>query len=345
MRILTINTGSSSIKAATFDGEQRAGAGQRSELSTPGEFGAALRSLLPPIQPEAAGHRIVAPLDWDEPQRLTPGLLSQLRNLVPLAPDHLPQALAAVDAVSSAYPALPQVLCSDSAFHRSMPAVARRLPLPALEPAGGVALARFGYHGLSCEYILSVLEAEAAADPARPVPGRLIIAHLGHGASLTAVRAGRSLDTTMGFTPLSGLVMSTRSGDLDPGVLLYLLRSRHYAPDALSQLLNQHSGLAGISGSSGDMQQLLNSKDPAAQAAVESFVYSARKHLGALAAVLGGVDLIVFTGGIGEHADAIRRQIAGHLPARVIATDEERMIARHTARRLARSDKAISDER
>ncbi|MGH9480244.1 MAG: acetate/propionate family kinase [Terriglobales bacterium] len=334
MHILTINTGSSSIKAATFDGERRLTSGQRGELSSPDAFAGALAALLPPFPPAAAGHRIVAPLDWKQPQRLTPALLRQLRALVPLAPDHLPQALAAVEAVSAAFPSLPQVLCSDSAFHHSMPEVARRLPLPALDHAAGVELARFGYHGLSCEYIASVLEAEAAADLGRPLPDRLVIAHLGHGSSLTAVRAGQSLDTTMGFTPLSGLVMSTRTGDLDPGVLLYLLRACHYTPEALSRLLNQQSGLAGISGLSGDMQTLLASKLPAARAAVASFAYSARKHLGALAFVLGGVDLIVFTGGIGEHADDIRRQIAGDLPFRVIATDEERMLARHTARLL-----------
>jgi len=337
VRILTINTGSSSLKAGVYTlgpglVMAREQAGEARSLGDLPAFAAALPRLLPARPPDAIGHRIVAPLAWNEPQRLDAARLAELRGLAPLAPDHLPQALAAMDALTAAYPGVPQVACSDSAFHRTLPPAARNFALPRRLQAEGVV--RYGYHGLSCEYVLSVLHAE---DPQR-ASGRIVIAHLGHGASLTAVRDSVSVDTTMGFTPLGGVPMSTRSGDLDPGILLYLLRAM--APEALSRMLNQESGLLGVSGISGDMKTLLerSAQEPAA-AAVELFVYQVRKAVGALAAALGGLDLLVFTGGIGENAAAVRERIVRGLEwipmqVRVIPTDEDQMIARHTARAL-----------
>ncbi|HUX68653.1 MAG TPA: hypothetical protein VMV31_14295 [Terriglobales bacterium] len=341
MRILTINTGSSSIKAAVYAlgaeaGLARESAAEAKSLGDPAAFAAALPGLLPPRAPDAIGHRIVAPLDWSQPQRLDAARLQELRARAGLAPDHLPQALAAMEALARTYPGVAQVACSDSAFHRSLPAAARTFALPRALQAEGVV--RYGYHGLSCEYILSVLRAEDE----RRANGRIVIAHLGHGASLTAVHHGASMDTTMGFTPLGGVPMSTRSGDLDPGILLYLLRQKAMAPEALSRMLNQESGLLGVSGISGDMKTLVerSAREPAAAAAVEIFVYQVRKAVGALAAALGGLDLLVFTGGIGENAAAVRERIARGLEwipmqVRVIPTDEDQMIARHTARALA----------
>ncbi|MGH9483167.1 MAG: acetate/propionate family kinase [Terriglobales bacterium] len=338
MRVLTVNTGSSSLKLALFAvspdpdySATREHAADAAGLAGAASFAAALQRLLPPQAPEAIGHRIVAPLDWTAPRRLDASLDAELQALVPLAPDHLSQALAAVAATRTAFPGVPQVACSDSAFHATLPEVARILPLPPARTDG--ALRRYGYHGLSCEYALSVLGAE---DPSL-ADGRIVIAHLGHGCSLTAVRGGRSLDTTMGFTPLGGLVMSTRSGELDPGVLLYLLQQEKLSPESLSRLLNHESGLLGISGLSGDMNALLASPAPAARLAVDVFVYQARKYLGAMAAVLGGIDLLVFTGGIGENSEEIRSRIAAGLAqnARVIRADEDLMIARHTARAVS----------
>lgn len=335
MRILCVNTGSSSVKLALWDGARALHRIQAESLRGAAQFDAAVTSSLRalPATPDAIAHRIVAAdTAWPGARRLDAALLQELAMLAPLAPDHLPQALAAIRAAQAALPALPQVACSDSSFHRTLPDVARQIALPRELCQRG--LARYGYHGLSCESVLAVLRAEGA------LPGRLIIAHLGNGCSLTAVRDGQSVETTMGFTPLGGLVMSTRSGDLDPGVLLYLLRAAGYTPDALNALLNHEAGLKGVSGSSGDMKVLLADARPEAQLAVDLFVHQARKHLGALAAVLGGVDLVVFTGGIGENAATIRERIcagmdwlAPHrsLSVRVIPANEELVMARQAA--------------
>jgi acetate kinase len=249
---------------------------------------------------------------------------------------------------------VPQVACFDTAFHRTLPPVAQRYPLPrALHDAGVV---RYGFHGLSYEYIMQALR---AVDP-DAANGRVIVAHLGNGASMAAVRDGQSIDTTMGFTPTGGLVMGTRTGDLDPGVLLYLLQTRGMPAEQVNTLVNRQAGLLGVSGISADMRDLLEreAREPAAAAAVDLFCYQARKFLGALAAVLGGIETLVFTGGIGEHAAPIRARICAsfeflgleidagrnqqHAPVispdgasvtvRVIPTDEDRMIARHTYR-------------
>lgn len=298
----------------------------------------------------AVGHRIVhGGPTVSAPQRVDGALLTALRQLVPLAPLHLPSELAIIEAVAQERPAMPQVACFDTAFHRRMPPSAQRLPLPRRLWDDGVQ--RYGFHGLSYEYVMWKL-----GDAGH---GRVIVAHLGNGASLAAVRGGRPLDTTMGLTPLGGLVMGTRPGDLDPGVLVYLLEAKGYDARRLGALLNEESGLLGISGSTGDMKTLLEQRgsDPHAAEAVEMFCASARKHIGAFAAVLGGLDTLVFTGAIGARGAAVRREICrelGHLgivldpsqndadaevisaPAapctvRVIPTDEELMIARHTA--------------
>lgn len=386
MQLLTINTGSSSLKAALYAG---AGTPQREltihaarlgqtvgtlrvtdaggaklfdEREELPDHAAALRLLFarlrryrPGLALDAVGHRIVhGGDDYHEPQLITEELVGALRALVPLDPEHLPQAIDAIVAVGRERPALPQVACFDTAFHRRMPEVAQRYALP--RAYGDAGVRRYGFHGLSYEYVMGALRAEAgdAAD------GRVIVAHLGNGASMAAVRGGIGVETTMGFTPTGGLMMGTRVGDLDPGVLLHLLRAGHPNPQALSDLLNKQSGLLGVSGTSGDMRDLLGreASDPRAAEAIALFCYSARKHLGALVAVLGGLDTLVFTGGIGEAAAPVRARICagfdflgvaldprrneahapvvspdgGPVTVRVIPTDEDLVIARHTAR-------------
>jgi len=302
----------------------------------------------------ALGHRLVhGGADHVKPQRVSAALIEDLKQLIPLAPDHLPDEILGLEVVHRLSPDLPQVACFDTAFHRSMPEVAQRFALP-----GSLYhedLRRYGFHGLSYEYILQELALEAGA-PA--VQGKLIVAHLGNGASMAAIKGGRGLDTTMGLTPAGGLVMSTRSGDLDPGVILYLLQEKNMTPAAVNHLINQGSGLIGISGISSDMQDLLAQKGtkPEAALAVDIFCYQARKFAGALVAALGGIDTFIFTGGIGENSAAIRAMICeplgflglrleqglneGNSPVisrkdsavivRVMKTNEELMIARHT---------------
>jgi acetate kinase len=309
----------------------------------------------------AVGHRVVyGGVTYRTPQTITAKLLASLDELVSLDPDHLPPALDAIRVASRAYPTIPQVACFDTAFHRTLPRVAQLYGLPRALAAQGVI--RFGFHGLSYEYIVQALRKldRAAAK------GRLIIAHLGNGASLAAVRGGLSVDTTMGFTPTGGLVMGTRSGDLDPGVLLYLLQVRRLSPEAVSTLVNRQAGLLGVSGLSGDMQDLLSQEatNPQAAEAIALFCYQARKFLGALATTLGGLDTLVFTAGIGENAAPVRQRIcagleflgiqlaaernAAHAPiisrddspvvVRVMHTDEDVMIARQTHRLVAKGE-------
>jgi acetate kinase len=309
-----------------------------------GVFDLLARHALP--APAGVGHRLVhGGEEHAAPERVTPALLAALRRLVPLAPLHMPSGLAGVEAVAAKYPTVPQVVCFDTAFHRDLPDVARRLPLPSSLPPA--ALRRFGFHGLSYEYVVSRLGPDA---------GRTVIAHLGNGASMAAVRDGRSVDTTMGLTPAGGFIMGTRTGDLDPGVLTYLMREAGYEADRLDRLVNRESGLLGVGGSA-DMKTLLErrDRDPQAALAVAMFCYQARKTIGALAAGLGGLDTLVFTGGIGERAAPVRAEICQGLgllgvrldPARnaahaetvsatespcavrVIDTNEELMIARH----------------
>jgi len=301
----------------------------------------------------AVGHRIVhgGPL-YSQPQWVSPELVAALRDLAPMDPNHMPQALAGIEYVGEKYPALPQAACFDTTFHRRMPRQAQMIPLP--QPFQDEGMVRFGFHGLSYESITCELR---QLDPAT-VEGRVIVAHLGNGASMAAILGGQSVDTTMGFTPTSGLVMGTRCGDIDPGVLIHLLEQKKMTPRAVSTLLDEQSGLLGISGTSHDMRDLLSieATDPRAADAVALFCYRAKKYLGAFASVMGGVDVLVFTGGIGENGAVIRERICAgqeflgiHLdPAanaanapvissrgsavtvRVIPTNEERMIARHT---------------
>jgi acetate kinase len=284
-------------------------------------------------------------------------VVATIRQLILIDPTHLPQAIAAIKAVGAAFPTVPQVACFDTAFHRQMPRVAQTYALPHEYAEQG--LVRYGFHGLSYEYIMGEL---ARIDPTA-ARGKVIIAHLGNGASMVAVREGRSVETTMGFTPSGGLVMGTRPGDLDPGVPLYLLQQRGLSLDDLSALLNQQAGLRGVSGLNADMRDLLAAEatNPRAAEAVALFCYQARKFVGALAAALGGMETLVFTGGIGAHAVPVRARICADLEflgilldarrneesaatisahdapvtVRVMETDEDLMIARHTRQLLS----------
>jgi acetate kinase len=382
--LLTINAGSSSLKAALYPADvdgtraltltvERIGAA-RSPLRISDGSGTTRHAADAPLPDHAAaaeawfdwlrqagyaqtlvgiGHRVVhGGARYAAPARITSGLRTNLRDLVALDPLHLPQALAVIETAGRAFPDVPQVACFDTAFHRQMPRVAQLFALPRRILDAGVQ--RYGFHGLSYEYIMAELR---RVDPVEAA-GRVIIAHLGNGASMAAVRDGVSIDTTMGFSPTGGLVMGTRSGDLDPGVLLYLLQYDDLSSAALNQLVNREAGLLGVSGSSADMRDLLQleASDARAAEAIALFCYQARKFIAALAAALGGLDTLVFTAGIGEQAAPVRQRICAelaflgiqldsarndaHAPVisrdtspvtvRVIPTDEDLMIARHT---------------
>jgi acetate kinase len=309
---------------------------------------AAVRDLGFPF-PVAAGHRIVhgGPNHFVS-TRVDARLVTELRKLIPFAPLHLPAAIEGIEAVAARFPGMPQVACFDTAFHRTMPELAQWFPLSRQLWLEGVR--RYGFHGLSYEYIATTLDAAARS--------RVVIAHLGNGASLAAVLNGQPMDTTMGFTPTGGLMMGTRSGDLDPGVLLHLVREKSYTWNEVDVLLNNQAGLLGVSGISSDMRTLLEQRDrtPDAAQAVQLFCYQLRKHIGAMTAVLGGLDELIFTGGIGEHAAPVRWEVCAGLAylgihldpeknathaeiisapgsrctVRVIRTNEDLMIARHT---------------
>jgi acetate kinase len=273
----------------------------------------------------AVGHRIVHGGGFGErSRRVTPALLDELRALAPLDPDHLPGELAIVDAAVKRMPSIPHVACFDTTFHRTMPRVARLLSIPRRYHAAG--LERYGFHGISYTFLLEELARVAGSARAR---GRVIIAHLGAGASLAAVQDGRSVDTTMGFTPTSGVMMGTRSGDVDPGVLVWLLRNERLGVDALDDLLNRRSGLLGVSETTSDMRELLagESSDPRAAEAVELFCHQARKAIGALAATIGGVETLVFSGGIGARSSIIRARITRGLEHLGIMLDPARNAA------------------
>jgi acetate kinase len=301
--------------------------------------------------PAAVGHRLVhGGPDHVAPSEVDGELLDRLRGLVPFAPLHLPCEIQCIEAVAARFSGLPQVACFDTAFHASMPELAQRFPLP--RPLWEEGLRRYGFHGLSYEYILDALGAAAQ--------GRVIIAHLGNGASLAAVHGGHPLDTTMGFTPTGGLMMGTRCGDVDPGILLYLIEAKGYGPTQIEDLVNHKSGLLGVSEISSDMKTLLEKAgtEPYAAQAIDMFCYQVRKYVGSMAAVLGGVDTLVFTGGIGERAAPVRWRVChglSHLgiylelkkneihadtitkpespcTVRVIPTNEDLIIARHTCR-------------
>jgi len=310
-----------------------------------------LRSRYAGSRVAAVGHRVVhGGARYTGPTVVTPEVLKDLRELIPLAPLHQPHNVGAIEAAAALLPGVPQVACFDTSFHRGQSEIAQLVPLPAEVRAGGVQ--RYGFHGLSYEYIASVLP-EAAPEIAG---GRVIVAHLGSGASMCALKNRQSVDSTLGFTALDGLCMGTRPGAVDPGVILYLFQTLKLSPKEVETMLYKRSGLLGISGISNDMRDLLSTDDPAANLAVDYFVYRAAKEIGALAAVLGGVDGLVFTAGIGENSPEIRRRIcqasswlgitldpqsnlrregrisraASRVSAWVIPTNEELMIARHT---------------
>jgi len=305
---------------------------------------------------KAVGHRVVHGMQHAKPELVTPKLLAELRRITPYDPDHLPREIELIETVRQRHPRLPQVACFDTAFHRTMPRVAKLLAIPRRYAAKGVE--RYGFHGLSYAYLLGEL---GRLDPAA-AKGRVILAHLGNGASLAAVQHGKSIDTSMGFTPASGLVMSTRSGDLDPGLLSYLARREQMTPAQFERMVNHESGLLGVSETSSDVRDLLarEKRDPRAAEALALFCYQAKKWIGSYAAALGGVDTVVFAGGIGENAPLIRQRIctglaflgvnldrrrnarnaavistrASRATVRVIHTDEELMIARAVGRAL-----------
>ena len=320
----------------------------------------ALRDLLgwlaqTPGLPEviAAGHRVVhGGEEFSDPQVLTPAIMARLETFIPLAPLHQPHNLAGIRAVSAVRPDLPQVGCFDTAFHHGQPELAKLFALPKAYRAEGVR--RYGFHGLSYEYVAGAL-AEIMGTPAT---GRVVVAHLGNGASMCAIRDGRSMASTMGFTAVEGLPMGTRTGSLDPGVILYLIERHGMGVKDLTNLLYKQSGLLGLSGFSNDMRELLASPDPNAKLAVDYFCYRIARELGSLTAAFGGLDALIFTGGIGEHAAAVREQVCGlsswlgidmdatanaanrqridragsRTAVWVVPTNEELVIARHTRR-------------
>jgi acetate kinase len=387
--VVVLNAGSSSLKFCTYarpqgDGWRLSGRGQIEGIGTAPRFSAKdgagatvaddalgdtvrdargaldslaawLRKRHPSARIVGVGHRVVhGGADFPGPVLVTADVVDRLRALVPLAPLHQPHNLAAIEAVTTRLPHVPQVACFDTSFHRGHSEVADLVPLPKEIRAGGVQ--RYGFHGLSYEYIASVLPQVAPAIAG----GRVIVAHLGSGASLCALRNGRSIDSTLGFTALDGLCMGTRPGSIDPGVVLYLFQTLGLDATAVESLLYKKSGLLGISGISSDMRDLIGNADPAARLAVDYFVYRVAKEIGALAAALGGLDGLVFTAGIGERSALIRQRICdasawlglvidrdanerhgprlslpgSSIEAWVVPTNEELVIARHTGQVL-----------
>jgi acetate kinase len=387
-RILTINGGSSSIKFAVYQGGAPLKRGLYGKVDRIGLSGTNLtfgdtatnqqdgRKLAAPDHKSAAsflidwleeqkgfesvqavGHRVVHGMQHTAPSLVTQELLDELHRISPYDPDHLPREIELIETFRQHSPKLPQVACFDTAFHRTMPRVAKLLPIPRCYYAKGVQ--RYGFHGLSYAYLIE--ELARLGDPAATT-GRVILAHLGNGASMAAVRDGKSIDTSMSFTPTSGLVMSTRSGDLDPSLAPYLARSEHMTTKQFYEMVNHKSGLLGVSEISSDMRDLLTQEAHETQAAeaVALFCYQAKKWIGSFAAALGGLDTLVFAGGIGENAPRVRARICDGLgflgielsesrnaeaaavistdgsrvTVRVIQTDEDLMIARSVCRIL-----------
>jgi acetate kinase len=394
-RVLTINGGSSSIKFALFGasnppqrlleggieriGQPEAtlrvkdlnGAGDLSRLVAAPDHTAAVGALMDWIVERLGqealtgiGHRVVhGGPTYSQPQRITPEMIEELSRLSPFDPEHLPEEIMLIEAVRHRFPDLPQVACFDTAFHHDLPRVARLLPIPRRYEAQGVR--RYGFHGLSYEFLMGELAHLAGSEVAR---GRVVLAHLGNGASLAAVRDGKPMDTSMGFTPVAGVPMSTRSGDLDPGLFWYLARTEGLDAERFNEMVNFHSGLLGVSESSSDMRDLLDSEahDVRAAEAVALFCYQIKKCIGAFAAALGGLDTLVFAGGIGENAPTVRARICeglrflgieinddrnaangdvisvpgGRVTVRAIRTDEELVIARSVYKILGLSGKS-----
>ena len=387
-RILTINGGSSSIKFALFEagdslrrilegGIERIGSPEATlrvkgvnasdNFSRPvrADHTVAVSALMDWIAERsgrnavtAVGHRIVhGGPKYSQPQRITTDMVEELHRLSPFDPEHLPEEILLTEAFHRRFPDLPQVACFDTDFHHDMPRVARLLPIPRRYEAQGVR--RYGFHGLSYAFLMEELARLAGTEAAQ---GRVILAHLGNGASLAAVREGKPVDTSMSFTPTSGVPMSTRSGDLDPGLVWYLARAEGMNAKRFNEMVNSESGLLGISETSSDMRDLLDreTQDVRAAEAVALFCYQVKKWIGAFAAALGGLDHLVFAGGIGENAPTVRARIceglgflgieleetrnaanermisaaAGRVAVLVIHTDEEQMLARSVCRAL-----------
>jgi acetate kinase len=369
--ILTINAGSSSVRFALFAtgarcvrlmDEKIERIGGEAASVTADRLVQELKARSSIATPDAIGHRVVHGMLHTQPERVTPGLLDELRRITPYDPEHLPREIALIEALQQRFPDVPQVACFDTAFHRHMPAVATRLPIPRRYAADGVQ--RYGFHGLSYTFLLE--ELTRLGDPAA-VQGRVILAHLGSGASLAAVLNGSCIDTSMGFTPSAGLVMGTRSGDLDPGLMSYLALTESMTAAQFQTMVNHESGLIGISETSADVRDLLDREDTDARAreAIDMFCYQAKKWIGAFAAALSGVDSLVFAGGIGENSAPVRRRIcdgleflgididdtlnqrhaalisSGRVAVRVIRTDEESVIADLTRRLLVMIDEGV----
>lgn len=316
--LLTINGGSSSIKFAVYHAGQppvKVLGGNVERISmdaddAAGQLVEILQERIGDIPIAGIGHRVVhGGPGLLEHQLVTPAMLEELRRSIPLDLAHLPHEIALIETLQKHYPSVPQVGCFDTTFHRHMPRVAQILPIPRRYDRDGVR--RFGFHGLSYSYLIDAL---ARIDPVA-AKGRVIMAHLGSGASMAAARDGRPIDTTMGFTPTAGLVMGTRPGDLDPGVLAYLSRTEKWSPGAMDEFINRYCGLAGVSETSNDMRDLIERRatDIRAAEAIELFCYQARKWIGALAATMGGLDTLIFSGGIGEHSVEVRAEICAGL--------------------------------
>jgi acetate kinase len=386
--VLTINGGSSSIRFAIFEASrppkrllqgkmERIGSDAASLAfehgtgNTPSQIkvdskdqGSAVDFLLDWLESQplfktlaGVGHRVVHGMLHTEPERVTTSLLDELKTIIPFDPEHLPREIELIEALRRRHRDMPQVVCFDTAFHRSMPQVATQLPIPRRYTAQGIQ--RYGFHGLSYTYLMQ--ELVRLHDPAA-AQGRIILAHLGSGASMAAVRDGRCIDTSMGFTPTAGLVMGTRSGDLDPGLMSYLALTEAMSATQFQTMVNRESGLLGVSDSSADVRDLLDreSGDPRAAQALALFCYQAKKWIGSFSAALGGLDTLVFAGGIGENAAPVRQRIcdglgylgididqsandrhaqrisskSGSVAVRVIRTDEESVIATLSIRLL-----------
>jgi acetate kinase len=380
--ILTVNGGSSSIKFALYRIENKlvklfSGAlenisSENTSISTTLERGStaipasnhdqAASSLLEWLEKQegfskviAIGHRVVHGMNYSNPEIITTELLTKLKAISAYDPEHLPEEIKLIGLFNKRYPSIVQVACFDTAFHATMPSVAKLLAIPRRFNNDGIK--RYGFHGLSYAYLMDELK---RLDGIRRAKGKIILAHLGSGASLAAIKNGKSIDTSMGFTPTSGIPMSTRAGDLDPGVAAYLIQHEKLNPDRFNKLINHESGLLGISETSSDMRELLKNSDTDNRAAeaVGFFCYQTKKFIGAYVAVLGGLDTLVFSGGIGEHTPKVREMICADLQflgidldkkknnkneaiiskgtskvtVRVITTNEELMIARLVSR-------------
>lgn len=359
--ILVVNAGSSSIKYALYRADNLAQIEHKTiETKKVGGYEPAMQQVLDLIEAHnvvAVGHRVVhGGTKYNAPQRIDAHMLSDLETLIPLAPLHEPHNLKPVQMIMARYPDLLQVASFDTAFHRTMPHLNQIYAIPRRLTDEGVI--RYGFHGLSYEYIASVLPQVAGPEVAK---GRVIVAHLGNGASMCAMKDGKSVSTTMGFTPLDGLMMGTRTGAIDPGILLYMLEQGE-TPERLSEIFQKQSGLKGVSGLSEDVRELLAAGTPEAQEALDLFALYAARQAASLVVDLGGLDAIVFTGGIGENSDVMREKICAHLahlgvkvdgmqnhangPAInagdsavkvfVVKTDEELMLARHAKAELDR---------